>query len=194
MFTIESGAIVKFATGAELKTNGGSIVANGVLFTHLADDSAEAGGDTNGDGNATSPVNDAYKLTGFTPSSDCELRYITLTFEGGTISDTKYLQGNHIHKVTGNITIASGGKLIVQPGAIVKMESGLSINVNSGGTLEALGTRAQPIVFTSIKDDAHGGDTNGDGNKTEPQPGDWGRIVTGGTVNMNYCLGKETQI
>ena len=94
--------------------------------------------------------------------------------------------GNRVHKVTGNITVSSGGKLVVQPGAIVKMNPGLSITVNSSGTLEALGTKAQPIVFTSIKDDAHGGDTNGDGKKTEPQPGDWGRIEAGGTVKMDY--------
>ena len=185
--TIQSGAVVKFATGAELKADGGSISANGVLFTHLADDSAEAGGDTNDDGDATSPVNDAYKLTGFTPSADCELRYMTLTFEGGTISSTKILQGNRVHKVTGNIMIASGGKLIVQPGAVVKMEAGLSINVNSGGTLEALGNRAQPIVFTSIKDDAHGGDTNGDGNKTVAEGGDWKYISVQGQAYLQFC-------
>ncbi|MCR4573818.1 MAG: PKD domain-containing protein [Lentisphaeria bacterium] len=195
--TIQSGAIVKFATGAELKAEGNNnITANGALFTHIADDSDEAGGDTNGDGDATSPVHDAYKLpTAFVPDIDGkdqygnEIRYITpQPYTGGTIGSgvTKTLGGNRVHKVTGNITIASGGKLIVQPGAVVKMNAGLSITVNSGGTLEALGNRAQPIVFTSIKDDAHGGDTNGDEDETEPQPGDWGRIYAGGTVNMNY--------
>ena len=186
--TIQSGAIVKFATGTELKADGGSISANGAMFTHLADDSAEAGGDTNSDGDATSPVNDAYKLTGFSPSADCELRYITLTYAGGTIYDTKHLLGNRVHKVTGNITIVSGGKLIVQPGAIVKMEAGLSINIENGGTLEALGNRAQPIVFTSSKDDEHGGDTNDDGNLTIATAGDWKQItIAGGTADMDFC-------
>ncbi|MBP5673163.1 MAG: PKD domain-containing protein, partial [Victivallales bacterium] len=184
MLTIQSDAVVKFATGAELKADGGSIAANGAMFTHIADDSEEAGGDTNGDGDATSPVHDAYKLTGFTPSADCELRYITMTFAVGTISDTKYLQGNRVHKVTGNITIASGGKLIVQPGAIVKMNTGLSITVNSGGTLEALGNRAQPIVFTSIKDDAHGGDT--DGENGTAQTGEWCAFNVGGKLEFEH--------
>ena len=184
--TIQPGVVVKFASGAELKADGGSISANGAMFTHIADDSEEAGGDTNGDGDATSPVHDAYKLTGFTPSVDCELRYITMTFTGGTISDTKYLRGNCVHQLTGNITIASGGKLIIQPGAIIKMNAGGLITVNSGGTLEALGNRFQPIVFTSIKDDEHGGDTNGDGFSVGAA-GDWRVVYIHGQTNMSYC-------
>ena len=181
---IEDGAVVKFLGGTSLAArNGGGIFANAVIFTHIADDAV--GGDINLDGTATSPVSDAYQLTGFTPGTDCELRYLTLTFEGGAISGTRILQGYRVHKVTGNITVVSGGKLVVQPGAIVKMSQDLSITVNSGGTLEALGTRAQPIVFTSIKDDAHGGDTNQDGSNTWPEEGDWiGIIVSGGQATF----------
>ncbi len=183
---IEDGAVVKFMDGTSLTAKtGGSIIANVVIFTHIADDNA--GGDSNLDGDATSPVSDVYQLTGFTTGDACELRYITLTFEGGTISDTKVLQGNRVHKVTGNIAVASGGKLIVQPGAIVKMSEGLSINVHSGGTLEAVGSRAQPIVFTSIKDDAYGGDTNGDGDKSAASGGDWKYIYVQGQANLQYC-------
>ncbi len=32
------------------------------------------------------------------------------------------------------------------------------------------------MVFTSLKDDAYGGDTNGDGVITYPSAGDWSRI------------------
>ena len=185
MLTISHGAIVKFQSGSGIEAKpGGLVECNGATFTHIADDSV--GGDTNMDGNATMPVHNAYTLTGFTPGADCKMCYIMQTLTGGTINGTMTLMGNCVYQVTGDITIESGGKLIVQPGTVVKMESGKSITVNSGGTLEAIGNRAQPIVFTSIKDDAHGGDTNGDGNKTMPQSGDWGRINAGGTVNMNY--------
>ena len=186
--TIQSGAIVKFATGAELKAEGNNnISANGAIFTHIADDTA--GGDTNGDGDASLPVHDAYKLTNFTPSADCDIRYKTIDFPktiDGTPDNPTVVMGNRVYKVTENVTIGSNRKLVIQPGAILKMDDGLTITVQSGGTLEAIGNRAQPIVFTSIKDDAHGGDTDGEENMA--QSGDWRQIyISGGTVNLSYA-------
>ncbi|MBP5670770.1 MAG: carboxypeptidase regulatory-like domain-containing protein, partial [Victivallales bacterium] len=187
--TIQKGAIIKFATGAELKADGGNIIAAGGLFTHIADDSEEAGGDTNEDGIATVPVYDAYTLTGFNLSDDCDVRYVTGTYSGGYINDGKTvtLGGNRIYKITRDIVVYGGGKLVIQPGAILKMEEGTGIVVSSRGILEAIGTRAQPIVITSLKDDSYGGDTNGDGEDSTPGGGDWNYIDINGTANLAYC-------
>lgn len=185
--TIESGAVVKFMDGTGLAmASGGSCTANGVVFTHAADDTV--GGDTLMDGAASAPVMGAYTLTGNILEDDAtEERYAAPVVLGGTLSYDVRLQGHRVYTAVGNITIASGVTVTIAPGAIIKMGSGLSVTVASGATLVAQGTRAEPIVCTSAKDDEHGGDTNGDGDATSPQPGDWYQIRVQGTAIMDHC-------
>ena len=184
---IEPGAVVKFCDGAGLIVEaGGTAIANGVIFTHIADDSV--GGDSNCDGNATLPALDAYSLTGnMVTDAATQLRFTSQTVSG-TFSTNQTWMSGRTYKVTGNITVASGATLTILPGAVVKMGDKLSIIVNSGGALSALGNRVLPIIFTSIKDDTYGGDSNGDGNLTQPQPGDWGAICNnGGAVTIEHA-------
>ena len=51
--------------------------------------------------------------------------------------------------------------------------SGKSLIVN--GTVTAQGTAAQPIIFTSYRDDSADGDTNNDGTSNGAN-GDWDKI------------------
>ena len=66
-------------------------------------------------------------------------------------------------------TVAAGASLTLGPGVIVKSQFGQTHLVF--GSLNVRGTGLEPVVLTSIKDDAFGGDTNGDGNATAPAPG-----------------------
>ncbi len=75
------------------------------------------------------------------------------------------------------VFIANGATLTINPGTILKFEPGSSLTVgrrysggieDSPGTLIAVGTEQNKIVFTSIHDDLYGGDTMSDGNATTP--------------------------
>jgi hypothetical protein len=67
------------------------------------------------------------------------------------------------------IVINGGAKLTLAEGVVVKFFSNGWVDVL--GQLSANATSA--IVFTSIKDDLHLGDTNGDGTSSAPAASDW---------------------
>ena len=183
--TIQAGAVVKFMPGASLTVaNGGSCTARGVIFTHVNDDTI--GGDTLMDGDSAAPKMGDYAITGnITDDDSTEYRYMPPQTLQSSISSNTRLRGYRTYIVSNSVTVASGATLTLQPGTILKFNTGCSLTVN--GTLDAQGTRAAPIVFTSLKDDAHGGDANGDGGKTYAQAGDWARIYAGGTLTMKFC-------
>ena len=94
---------------------------------------------------------------------------------GGTIStDGTWNSTNCAYVLDSDITVAQGTSLTISPGVVVKGNSNTRLIIN--GVLDAQGTTTETIVFTSIKDDAHGGDTNGDGSASAPAPNDWGWI------------------
>ncbi len=182
---IEPGAIVKFLTGTGIDiAEGGALFANGIVFTHINDDTV--GGDTLADGYTVEPPMDAYFLTGnFTFGDDAELRNITQkTALTGTLNGTKILSKGSTYRVGGTFTVANGATLTIPAGTVLKMEQGAQIVVNAGGTLKANGTRAAPVVFTSINDDSYSGKT--EGSNSNPQPGDWKRIDIAGTATFDF--------
>jgi len=71
--------------------------------------------------------------------------------------------------------VAQGITLTLEPGVIFKQGPGGILSID--GTFVAQGTNEKPIIFTSPKDDNYGGDTNNDGNTTQPHGGDWPWII-----------------
>ncbi|WP_411824340.1 hypothetical protein [Leptospira sp. 'Mane'] len=81
----------------------------------------------------------------------------------GDITGTKTVNNSAI--LSGTVTIKSGGKLVVSPGATIFGNRGSSLFIQDNGTLDAQGTAVNPICFTSAQ------------NPGSRYPSDWGGIV-----------------
>jgi fibronectin type 3 domain-containing protein len=123
-------------------------------------------------------------------SAGAALQGLTETVFAGTISGSNEILGGTIlgdavwlgvapHRMSDSVTVAPGATLMLQLGAVIKPTAGITLDVQ--GRLLAPGTQAAPIVFTSLADDAFGGDTNEDGSATVPQKGNWDVVFVNGT-------------
>ncbi|HOA60036.1 MAG: right-handed parallel beta-helix repeat-containing protein [Verrucomicrobia bacterium] len=179
--TLNPGTIVKFLPGVRL-----SILSGGVLnalgdelepcvLTSFLDDSE--GGDSNLDGDLSKPTPGSWRLalrTGATIESNDHTRFrFNSRIYGGPLAGSETWTADSLREITTTIVVPAGATLTLEAGAIVKFHHGIGLDVQSGGKLIARGTVSQPVVFTSISDDAYGGDTNEDGTHTGPAAGDW---------------------
>ncbi|HNE50950.1 MAG TPA: hypothetical protein PLZ64_07400 [Chitinophagales bacterium] len=79
--------------------------------------------------------------------------------------------------------------LVIQAGTIIKFKDS-NCGMEVYAKITANGTSANPIIFTSYKDDSYCGDSNGDGAASTPSKGDWGRLTMRGNQHgslFRYC-------
>lgn len=109
------------------------------------------------------------------PFNDTATHLAADTYYGGyhfTAAASPYVIDGPVYFRSGTVT--------VDPGVVVKFRTrGSSLTVHGDASFVSLATKDNPAYFTSYQDDAHGGDTNGDGGAVAPAPGDWGYLSVG---------------
>jgi len=94
--------------------------------------------------------------------------YHAIGLNAGTYSNGPYTLAkqdiagiqNAVYLTNSNMVLGASSTLTIEPGVVIKSGSFRNSYWTINGTLIAQGTSAEPIVFTSLYDDAYGGDTN----------------------------------
>lgn len=111
----------------------------------------------------------------------------------GNIVGTRTWSADSIYVLDTRVTVESGATLTIEPGTVVKGNTGqqaaaTALLVARGGTLNAEGTAALPIIFTTIEDPITPTDiANGNySSTTSPtQAGRWGGLIILGNAPIS---------
>ena len=103
----------------------------------------------------------------------------------GDITSNRTLTSDKTYLLSGFVRVKNGATLTIQPGTTIYGENSTqgSLIVQPGGKLVAIGTVANPIVFTS--------EFNKPGSSQQPTYGDWGGIILLGNAPINVPGGTS---
>jgi hypothetical protein len=134
------------------------------------DTGAQPGPDASPDALATDASGDA--------APACAAPSTTPTPVSGHLTFNKTLSCDHSYLFYGIVFVDAGATLTIEPGTTIHMADDASLLVAPGAKLIAVGTRDQPIVFTSAKPEG------------QRAPGDWGCVALVGKAPGNW--GKDS--
>ncbi len=108
----------------------------------------------------------------------------------GQITADQTLTNDRIWELRGRTTVTNNAVLTIEPGTIVKGFAGQGANASvliiaRGAQIQANGTAASPIVFTSAADNIELGQTAGT-NLTQNDRGLWGGVIVLGNAPSSF--------
>lgn len=118
------------------------------------------------------------------------------------ISTNTTWTNDNVYELSGRITVLSGATLTIEPGTIIKGQSGTGAQASTllvarGGQLIACGTATMPIIFTSVSDQISIADVAAGNfespNLTAAQKGLWGGVIILGNARIS-APGNATEI
>lgn len=120
------------------------------------------------------------------------------TVISGLIEEDQNWTADKVYELEGRVIVTSGVTLTIQPGTIIKGAEGQGANASAlmiarGAKINAVGTAARPIIFTSILDNIQPGELYGS-NLTEADRGKWGGLVILGKAPISFSGALEAQI
>lgn len=119
--------------------------------------------------------------------------------KSGEISSDETWTADNVYVLKGRVYVSAGATLTIEPGTIIKGAEGTGTNASAliiakGAKINAQGTAAKPIIFTSILDNIVAGETMGT-NLDETDTGKWGGVIILGDAPTSAENGDtETQI
>lgn len=113
---------------------------------------------------------------------------IGVLVESNITSNTTW-SADSIYILGGRVAVESGATLTIEAGTIIKGQAGTGANATAlliakGGTLNAVGTASEPIIFTSVADKITVGETVSP-NLTDDINGLWGGLVVLGNAKIS---------
>lgn len=109
--------------------------------------------------------------------------------KSGTLTQDETWTSDQTYVTDEPVVVPEGKTLTITSGTVVKNTQATSgIIVETGGTLNISGSAGNPVIFTSIKDDTTGGDTNAD-SASSGVTGDYGTAIhakAGSNVNVQH--------
>jgi len=108
----------------------------------------------------------------------------------GAISESNTWTNDNIYVLNQKVVVEDGVTLTIQEGTIIKGSPGTgslasALIVARGGTINAVGTADQPIIFTSSQDNIEAGETAGT-NLDENDRGLWGGVLILGNAPASF--------